>query len=685
MKSNITPNASAKASVKITLIAAVFFAQALLLQAVDIQKANNTDNLNLDTSWGLPNAPGAGDVAVWQNTVSSANSTLLGGNLAWSGIRIADPSGEITIGGANTLTIGAAGIDMSAATQNLTLNSAVALNVLQTLNVGAGRTLTVNGALSSNNALGYLTKTGAGTLVLAGTNSFAAGSILRVNNNIVGSEGIIRLESSGALGTLAFDLKTDRSSSNSSAIVELANGITIGSNKRLVVSGHTNSSVLRNVSGNNTWNGTISAEGFNGHVAIESAAASLTLGGTISSQIATQIIGLIGTGGDIVLSSSSLLADGGANADNFQFGGTLAGRIGLASSTVRIERATNTYTGVTSIGTGILEVAALADINTVSSIGKGSVAGSAADLVFDGGTLRYTGATAQTTNRQFTLTTAGGTIDSSGSDNGNALNFTNTGAITLTGTGIRTLTLKGVNTADNTLSAAITNQGANATSVVKSESGSWNLDGTNSYTGTTVINAGTLLINGDSSTATGAVQVNSGGTLGGRGLLGGATSVATLATLAPGTSDSAGILTISSDLTFSDVNSKVDFLVASGARGTDFDAVDVGGLLTYNGDLTLTINAALSNGTYNLFSFGSQTGDFDSVVFAGGFYTDPFSDQGAGVWEATSSGQTFSFSQGSGTLLVVPEPSSMVFLLIGAGVLLISHQRRSENRKKSWV
>lgn len=60
------------------------------------------------------------------------------------------------------------------------------------------------------------------------------------------------------------------------------------------------------------------------------------------------------------------------------------------------------------------------------------------------------------------------------------------------------------------------------------------LSGNNTYTGATTVNGSTLIINGDQSAATGAVNVNSGGTLGGIGTLGGATTIASGATLSPG-------------------------------------------------------------------------------------------------------------------------------------------------------
>ncbi|HET6408147.1 MAG TPA: hypothetical protein VFG14_09725, partial [Chthoniobacteraceae bacterium] len=70
-----------------------------------IVKANNTDNLNLGSSWVGGVAPGAADLALWDATVVGPNTTILGANLNWSGVSIANPGGAVTIGGTHRLTL----------------------------------------------------------------------------------------------------------------------------------------------------------------------------------------------------------------------------------------------------------------------------------------------------------------------------------------------------------------------------------------------------------------------------------------------------------------------------------------------------------------------------------------------------------------------------------------------------
>jgi autotransporter-associated beta strand protein len=89
----------------------------------------------------------------------------------------------------------------------------------------------------------------------------------------------------------------------------------------------------------------------------------------------------------------------------------------------------------------------------------------------------------------------------------------------------RNLELTGNGAGSVTLSGPIGQQTGQIGSVVKSGTSTFVLNGTNTYTGTTVVSGGTLYVNGNSAGATGAVTVNSGGTLSGTGTVGGATTV----------------------------------------------------------------------------------------------------------------------------------------------------------------
>ena len=149
----------------------------------------------------------------------------------------------------------------------------------------------------------------------------------------------------------------------------------------------------------------------------------------------------------------------------------------------------NTYRGATTISGGILSVSMLADGGLVSSLGQSG--SDSANLVIDGGTLRYTGEGA-TTDRLFTVGPAGATIESAGSG---AVSFTNPAAIALSGTDLpRTFTLSGTNPGANTFGAIIGDNGSGATSLIKAGVGTWVLSAANTFRGPTEISRGTLVL-----------------------------------------------------------------------------------------------------------------------------------------------------------------------------------------------
>jgi autotransporter-associated beta strand protein len=125
----------------------------------------------------------------------------------------------------------------------------------------------------------------------------------------------------------------------------------------------------------------------------------------------------------------------------------------------------------------------------------------------------------------------------------------------------RFLTLSGENSGNNTLgplvgnapaadidaaattpevAAAEAEAGYGTVGIRKNGVGKWVLTNANTYTGPTDVQQGTLLINGDQSSATGLSTVSAGATLGGFGTLGGA--LTSSGTVAPG--DGVGTLTV---------------------------------------------------------------------------------------------------------------------------------------------
>lgn len=115
---------------------------------------------------------------------------------------------------------------------------------------------------------------------------------------------------------------------------------------------------------------------------------------------------------------------------------------------------------------------------------------------------------------------------------------THAATVTNGGTGPSVLTINGA--VDHAFSGTI-NDGAGGISLVKSGTSIWTLSGANTYTGTTTVNGGTLLINANHAAATGEVTVNNSGTLGGTSTVGGNLTVKSGGALAPG--DGIGTLT----------------------------------------------------------------------------------------------------------------------------------------------
>src|SRR5690606_16349556 len=119
---------------------------------------------------------------------------------------------------------------------------------------------------------------------------------------------------------------------------------------------------------------------------------------------------------------------------------------------------------------------------------------------------------------------------------------------------------------------------------------------------------GTLLVNNLTSTsATGdsVVTVAAGATLGGSGFISGATTIN--GTLAPG--NSAGVLTFASNLTLGP-DSFTLIQLGGLLRGSEHDAVDVGGTLTFGGTLTVSLADdfnPMSGATFDIFDWTTGT------------------------------------------------------------------------------
>jgi autotransporter-associated beta strand protein len=133
--------------------------------------------------------------------------------------------------------------------------------------------------------------------------------------------------------------------------------------------------------------------------------------------------------------------------------------------------------------------------------------------------------------------------------------------------------------------------------LVLSGSGTLTLSNNNSYSGGTVINAGTLSVRNGNGSATGAgtVTVNNGGTLAGTGSVAGLVLIASGGNLSPGAPT--GTLTVNNTLTLN------PGAILTFALGTNSAAVVVNGDLALNGTLNVVNAGGLGNSTNTLFSY----------------------------------------------------------------------------------
>jgi autotransporter-associated beta strand protein len=156
--------------------------------------------------------------------------------------------------------------------------------------------------------------------------------------------------------------------------------------------------------------------------------------------------------------------------------------------------------------------------------------------------------------------------------------------------------------------------------LTKTGAGTLVLSGALLHDGVNNVDAGTLLINGNSSGMTGAVNVNNTAILGGTGTIGGSVDVGASAGLAPGAS--AGTLTIVGDLDISLLaglgGGSLDFELDDPLPSTDSDKIAANtltigtGLLRFT-DFTFSDLGNLANGTYVLVTTTSGiTGTLDT-------------------------------------------------------------------------
>jgi autotransporter-associated beta strand protein len=504
--------------------------------------------------------------------------------------------------------------------------------------------------------IGSLSKTGTGTLTLAGSNSY--GGVTTV------SSGILTVQDANALGKT-----TAGTTVANGASLQIQGDVSIGAEPLTLNGSGQNGTggAFTNLSGTNNFAGQISLASAT-TICSEAGLLNLTNPGTLSG------------------SNVSLTLAGSGN-------GSISGIIGTLNGSTLVKKGSgtwslggmNTYSGATTISAGTLSVSTLGNGGVAGNLGQAT--SDANKLIFDGGTLQYTGSTASS-DRSFTI---------------------NAGKTAVIEVAANCLTLSGSST-------------YSPGNLSKTGAGSLVIAGKLSHSGTTTVQAGTLIVSGSLSgtTAVGVSpgasllvsgSINSGaplsiyGNLYCQGRVGnivayeGAT-VGTSVSASPATGNAAG-LTLGS-------GAHLSLRIGGSSAGTGYDQLTLnGGSLTLAGDLQGSLlngyhpahSATTTNGHLNLdgdvfylvIGAGSLSGQFSNLQapagLSGNYPTITLGGELFAVsFQASSSLGHFDTSVQGGTghdiaLMAVPEPAVTACLLVGSLLGLWRHRAKARSAK----
>ena len=546
----------------------------------------NQGILNINADGTLGAVPGS---AATNLTFSGTNSTLQFGaaNIALNANR------KIGIGYDDTATFDTNG-------NNATVNGVIGdVNLL------------TNGGGTTNNE-GLVNKIGAGTLALSGANSYSGGTTLTAGTLALNNGGVAGPASQSVTltnGSNSFTATsttglfvgeavtgpglvtgTEITAINTSSGLVTLSGQYVASNGTQTVSFGADSALgtgaltINGGSLDNTGSGPVTLATNNA----QTWAANFGFAGTNSLNLGTGAVTITGnrtvtTAGTGALTVGGVISDGNNNYNSY--GLTAAGSGDLILS------GANTYTGTTTFAGGTLTAGA-ADVTGVSG-----AFGNGGNLIFTGGILQYTAASASTAYSSRILNSSSAiAID------------TNNQVPTLTALG-----------SSNTGGLSVVNTAAGTT-------GFLTLAGANVYTGATTIgNHGALNLTGSIASGS-AVTVQSGGTLTGTGtaatttgITGGAVTAnggGTISTAAALSSQALTVngLTLGNSSTYT-AGQFADLTFTLGT-GTNVEPINVGTASGNTGTLALNSSGAyvsisgtgISGNTYTLMDFGSQTG-----------------------------------------------------------------------------
>jgi autotransporter-associated beta strand protein len=702
----------------VTSAIAIFVVQTT--QAATRTKQNNTDDLNLASSWSVA-LPGANDIASWTSNVATANTVALGADLNWLGLSIVGPGGAVSISAGNTLTLGRGGIDMSAATQDLSIASNLTLNSYnhQVWNIASGRTLSANTGVTTRSPGSTLNIQGAGTVATNLTNN-ASGIVGNWLTIGTGASTRYAQVSGGNLTSYTGTTSTiDAIGAAPTGNFEASSGGTFGAGASL--------NTLRYSGGAGNINGAFQANGL-----MNAGTGTVTVGGNVT----------IGSEKELVLNTASAaMTLNGVISDN---AGGASGITITGSGTVTLQ-GNNTYTGDTVVTLGTLDIRHNNALGT--SAGRTIVSGGAAVPAIAGGVLRL-GGSGLVVAESLTLIGLGDSGSSAVTLLQNNNNNTLSGDVTLSGTGsVKILGSSGRLTATGGVTADADSNGilvlnASAGAVLEFTTTSLNLKSTGTFLvdgpgtvelgvggntwGTTRVNRGTLMMTtanalpstailnvGSASAAaldlngfnqtTGMLLSTAGAAT--RTITNGSATAATLSInqTATGTYDGslsgnmALVKTGASDLTITGAvtqtgNTFVNAgtLILSSTSNSTFtiganhvnNQIGGTGIANLNGAFTFDLSGAgIAGGNFwTIVDVGTLTG----AVFSGTFSVGGFTES-SNVWTKSDGANTWTFTESSGVLAldVVPEPSTIGFLALSLVLVPVLCRRRLDAKNNN--
>lgn len=591
-------------------------------------------------------------------TISAGTLSLSGGNNRLS------PSGTLVFANNSTGTF-----DIGSTSQTLfTMTVPDAAPITAAIS-GVGGTLTFNGGIDLN--LGPLNPAGATTLItlnMAGLSNFVYNS--PANTFRVGTRpgsnptsntalnGEVTLAANNTITTALFAV-SDQSGPRNPGTYTLHLGGTNAlnaTNFNVAYSGRSGATV--NFATGLT-NPTVTIRGLDGTSAVTSFnignianntgttwAASVDLSaGTVDALVTSMVIGSADPGTQTArqgtVNASFAMGAGTVNVTNLTIG-QIINPGGGANSPTAAYNANGTFTMSSANGTlnaGTINLA----VNTFTPSAGGALSVSGTFNLTDG-TVRATtiqlGAQTGVATTTAAFNWAAGTIE-----NTTGSNLSITGVPVNVTTAAPTFNVTGTNTITVDVTAVIGGTGG----INKTGPGTLVLAAANTYVGPTAVKAGTLLVNGNQSAATGAVTVGTGsantGTLGGNGTLGGVVTVASGGTIAPGAS--IGALTVggavfqpSGSYLFEFKGDPASFTPGpTPTAGTDNDTILSAGTLDLAG-------LGGTNGTFNLnlVPLTSPPGATPAVTYTLGTFGGGVNGSGGPIAPGTDVSNLFNFS-----------------------------------------